>query len=151
MSRRLYVLSTPKQRAFVADVVKTLLKGWRVEIKPPVRTLPQNDLMWAALTDVSEQHDHNGVHLEPEDWKLVFLDYFWRLKNAELRLVPSIDGKGFVPLSGRSSSDLSKDEMSELIDLIHATGADWGVVFHDGAARGAAEEASGPNSAARAA
>ena len=131
MDRRLYVLRSPKQRAFVATVVSTLLKGWRVEIKPPVRTLPQNDLMWAALTDIAEQHEHFGQSLEPKDWKLVFLDYFWRLKKEELRLVPAIGGKGFVPLSGRSSSDLGKEEMSEFIDLIHATGAEWGVEFHD--------------------
>jgi hypothetical protein len=132
MSRRLYILSSPKQRFFVADVVAKLTKGWRVEIKPPTRTVPQNALLWAALTDVSEQYEHGGVHLEPEDWKLVFLDYFWRLRGAELRLTASLDGKSFVPLSGRSSSDLSKEEMSELIDLIHATGAEWGVEFHDG-------------------
>lgn len=132
MGRRLFVLNSPKQRAFVADVVSKLVRGWRVEIKPPVRTLPQNDAMWAALTDVAQQHAHNGLHLEPEDWKLVFLDYFWRLKNAEMRLAASLDGKSLVPLSGRSSSDLSKSEMSEFLDLIHAEGAGWGVQFHDG-------------------
>lgn len=137
MGRRLYVLHSPKQRAFVAKLVSSLLKGWRVEIKEPVRTLPQNDAMWGALTAISDQHDHNGIHLEPEDWKLLFLDYFWRLKNAELRLAPSIDGQRFVPLSGRSSSDLTKGEMSELLDLIHATGAEWGVVFHGDGNKGA--------------
>jgi hypothetical protein len=35
---------------------------------------------------------------------------------------------------GRSSSDLSKAEMTDLIDLISAFGANHGVVFHDGVA-----------------
>lgn len=150
MSRRLYILSSPKQREFVAKVVRGLLRGWRVEIKPPQRTLPQNDKMWAALTDVSEQHQHHGISLEPEDWKLIFLDYFWRLRNAELRLAASIDGKGFVPLSGRSSSDLSKEEMSDFIELIHAEGAGWGVEFQ-GDGRDAAGGGDSPKPAARAA
>lgn len=132
MTRRLYTLHSPKQRAFVAKVVAQLLKGWRVEIKPPVRTLPQNDAMWGALTSISDQHDHYGITLEPKDWKLVLLDYFWRLKKEELKLVPAIGGGGFVPLSGRSTSDLTKEEMSEFLDLIHATGVEWGVQFHDG-------------------
>ena len=132
MTRRLYVLTSPKQRAFVADVVSKLTRGWRVEVKEPQRTIPQNDLMWAALTDVSEQHKHNGIELAPSDWRLVFLDAYWRMKKADLRLVPNLDGTGFVPLSGRSTSDLTVGEMSEFIDLIHATGAEWGVEFHDG-------------------
>ncbi|MTV61688.1 recombination protein NinB, partial [Streptococcus pneumoniae] len=32
---------------------------------------------------------------------------------------------------GRSSSDLSKAEMTDLIELIGAFGANHGVVFHD--------------------
>jgi hypothetical protein len=32
---------------------------------------------------------------------------------------------------GRSSSDLSKEEMTSLIDLIHMFGANHNVVFHD--------------------
>jgi len=45
-------------------------------------------------------------------------------------MVPNIDGSGFVNL-GRSSSDLSKAEMTDLIEIIHAFGANHGVVFHE--------------------
>ena len=41
-----------------------------------------------------------------------------------------LDGNGFVNL-GRSSSDLSKGEMSDLMELIAAFGAKHGVVFKD--------------------
>jgi hypothetical protein len=132
MDRRLYVLTTRERRAGVAAIVAKLEKFWRVEIKPPQRTLPQNDRLWATLTDVSEQHRHNGIALSPADWRLVFLDAFWRAKGEELRLVPNLDGTGFVPLSGRSTSDLTVPEMAELLALIEAFGAERGVVFHDG-------------------
>jgi hypothetical protein len=46
--------------------------------------------------------------------------------NQELRLVPNINGNGFVQL-GRSSSKLSKAEMSELMALIEAFAAERGV------------------------
>ena len=50
--------------------------------------------------------------------------------KRELRMVPNLDGNGFVQL-GRSSSDLTKDEMSGLLALIHAFGAQHGVLFND--------------------
>jgi hypothetical protein len=50
--------------------------------------------------------------------------------KREVRMVPNLDGNGFVSL-GRSSSDLSKDEMGDLLELIHAFGARHGVVFSE--------------------
>lgn len=78
------------------------------------------------LTDVATQVEWHGVKLAPDDWKLMFLDALKR----ELRMVPNLDGNGFVNL-GRSSSDLSKDEMSDLFLLIEKFGAEHGVQFHD--------------------
>jgi hypothetical protein len=98
--------------------------GSRVEFKSPRRTLPQNDRLWAMLTDVARQVDWYGQKLTPDDWKDVF--------TASLRrahVVPGIDG-GFVPL-GMRTSDMSKEEMSALIELIYAFGAEQGVIFGD--------------------
>jgi hypothetical protein len=103
--------------------------GTRVEFKAPKRSIPQNERMWAMLTDVASQVKWHGLRLSADDWKLIFLDALKR----ELRMVPNLDGNGFVSL-GRSSSDLSKQEMTDLIDLIAAFGANHGVVFHDGVA-----------------
>jgi hypothetical protein len=50
----------------------------------------------------------------------------------EIRAVPNLDEDGLVML-GRSSSDLSKEEMSNLLELIYAFGARRGVVFQDDA------------------
>ena len=78
------------------------------------------------LTDVATQLPWHGQKLLAEDWKFIFLDGLKR----ELRIVPNMDGTGFVNL-GRSSSDLSKAEMSDLMELIAAFGATHGVVFHE--------------------
>ena len=77
------------------------------------------------LTDVSTQVPWHGIKLSPDDWKLLFLDALKR----EVRMVPNLDGNGFVSL-GRSSSDLSKEEMGDLMELISAFGANRGVKFH---------------------
>ena len=126
MSRALLVLANDTFRERALDWIRRAPKDTRVEFKGPKRSLDQNSRMWAMLTDVATQVVWHGVRLSPDDWKLVFLDGLKR----ELRLVPNIDGNGFVNL-GRSSSDLSKEEMSDLFELMDAFGATHGVEFHD--------------------
>lgn len=127
MTRALIVLTSEQERQKAAHWASNLPDGTRIEFKKPRRSIPQNDRMWAMLTDVASQVPWHGLRLSPDDWKIVFLDALKR----ELRMVPNLDGSGFVNL-GRSSSDLSKEEMTDLIDLIHMFGAKHGVVFHDG-------------------
>ncbi|WP_299813646.1 recombination protein NinB [Tardiphaga sp.] len=100
--------------------------GMRVEFKQAKRSDEQNAKLWAMLSEVAAQCPWHGVKLTADDWKFVFIDALKR----ELRTVPNIDGNGFVNL-GRSSSDLSKAEMSDLIELIHAFGAQHDVKFKD--------------------
>ena len=126
MSRALVTIRNSADRSRVASWAATAPEGTRVEFKQTKRSIPQNDRMWAMLTDVARQLQWHGQNLSPDDWKLVFLDALKR----ETRTVPAIDGDGFVTL-GRSSSDLSKDEMSELMELISAFGAKHGVEFSE--------------------
>jgi hypothetical protein len=126
MTRAVIVLKEDEDRQKVARWAAKTAQGTRVEFKAPRRSLPQNDRMWAMITDIAIQLPWHGIKLSPDDWKLLFLDSLKR----ELRMVPNLDGNGFVNL-GRSSSDLSKAEMTDLIDLMHAFGANHSVVFHD--------------------
>lgn len=126
MSRALVVLTNDAERHRASVWVAKAPRGTRIEFKGPKRTLPQNDRLWAMLTDVATQLTWHGVRLSPDDWKLMFLDGLKR----ELRMVPNIEGNGFVNL-GRSSSDLDKQEMSDLFIIIEQFGAKHGVVFHD--------------------
>ena len=98
----------------------------RLEFRASKRTLPQNDRMWAMLTDFSEQLPWHGNKLKTDDWKLIFLDALKR----ETRIVPNIDGDGFVDL-GHTSSRLSKEEMSDMIELMFAFGANNNVNFSE--------------------
>lgn len=126
MSRYLVTLNGSADRARAMRIITAAPSGTRVEVKAAKRSMPQNDRMWAMLTDIAQQLPWHGVKLRPDDWKLIFLDGLKR----ELKMVPNLDGTGFVNL-GRSSSDLSKSEMSDMIELMHAFGSQHGVVFHD--------------------
>lgn len=128
MSRYAVTLHGAADKARVLNIINAAPYGSRVEVKAAKRSIPQNDRMWAMLTEVAQQVLWHGQRLRPDDWKLVFLDALKR----ELRMVPNIDGTGFVNL-GRSSSDLTKSEMGDLIELIHAFGAQHGVQFQDDA------------------
>lgn len=128
MSRYSFVLTSPDARQMACNLIQKAPSGARVEIKASKRSLPQNDRMWSMLTEVARQVPWHGLVLKPDDWKLIFLDALKR----EVRAVPNLDGTGFVNV-GRSSSDLSKAEMSDLMELISAFGAERGVVFHDDA------------------
>jgi hypothetical protein len=126
MSRALLTLRCADDRAKACQWISKAPPGTRVTFNAAKRSVDQNSKMWAMLTDVATQLQWYGKTLKPADWRYVFLDALKR----ELRIVPNIDGTGFVNL-GQSSSDLSKEEMSGLIELIHAFGANHGVVFHD--------------------
>lgn len=112
-----------RQRAI--DAVGMAPDGYSVTIAEPKRNLEQNARMWAMLADVSRQVDWYGKRLTPEDWKHVFTSSLRRLE-----VVPNLDGTGFVAL-GLSTSRMSVREMSDLIELMAAFGAERGVVFAD--------------------
>ena len=126
MGRALLVLNSQAIRAKALHWVAMAKDGSRVTFQGPKRTLPQNDRMWAMLTDVATQVEHMGLRYPPDDWKVLFLHALSR----ETRFIPALDGHGFVPI-GQSSSDLSVEEMGELIEFIHAWGAENGVIFHE--------------------
>ena len=126
MSRYFLTLNSKADRIRAVNIIAAAPDGARVEVKAVRRSLEQNNRMWAMLTDVAMQLPWHGKKLRPDDWKLLFLDALKR----ETQTVPNLEGTGFVSI-GRSSSDLSKQEMSDLIDLMSAWGTQHGVTFHD--------------------
>lgn len=126
MSRALVVINSPLDRQRVASWASKAPWGTRVEFKASKRTLDQNSRMWAMLTDVATQADHMGRKFTPDQWKVLFMHACGR----EVQFLPGLDGSTFIPW-GQSSSDLSKQEMSDLIEFIFAWGAEHGVKFQE--------------------
>jgi hypothetical protein len=125
MSRATLILASEAVRRKAADWTMRLPAGTRVEFKKPRRSLPQNAMLWARLTDIAEQVEWYGQKLTPEDWKDMFTA---SLRKA--RVVPGLDAGSFVPL-GMRTSDMSVEEMTDLLELIAAFAIERGVTFHD--------------------
>ena len=92
------------------------------EIRTETRSTAQNRLMWSALGDLARQVEWHGQHLTADDWKAMCTA---ALKRQ--RVVPGLDG-GFVVL-GKRTSRMTRPEMTELIDFVHAFGAQHGVCW----------------------
>lgn len=136
MGRALLILNGATERSRAAQWVAKAPAGTRLTFQAPKRSLDQNAKMWAMLTEIASQVRWHGQKLSADDFKLIFLAGL----KSELRIVPNLNGDGFVQL-GRSSSDLSREEMSDLIELISEWGARNGIEFHDSEGKGAAEKA----------
>jgi hypothetical protein len=93
------------------------------------RSLAQNAKMWAMLGDISKQVEWpvNGImtKLEAEDWKAIFT----ATVRQEVRMAAGING-GVVML-GRSTSKMSVQEMTDVIEFMHAFCAERDVVLGD--------------------
>ena len=113
MTKRLFILAHPEARRRACQAVAEAPDGHAVAITPPKRTLEQNALMWAMLAGISKQVDWYGQKLTSDEWKDVFSASLKRQK-----VVPGLDG-GFV-VCGQRTSKMTKAEMSDLIELMHA-------------------------------
>lgn len=115
-------------RDFAHRMVDCAPSGSVLKIAAPKRTLDQNALMWALLTEISAAKPE-GRTLTPDVWKSLFLhslDYTQRFEQA-------LDGKGMVPVGFRTSK-LSKQQMSDLLEVIHEYAARHRITFQAQAA-----------------
>ncbi len=125
MDKQVIYLTNPTARRNAAYLASTAPDGYRCEIRPKTRTLAQNDILWSILTDISKQVDFvvNGalVKVSPEEVK----DILTAGLRRETRMAMGIDG-GMV-LLGQRTSKMTVRQMTELIELAHAFGAEKGV------------------------
>lgn len=129
MDKQVFILSHPLARRNAARACAEAPDGWRVELRPRTRSLAQNDMLWSILTDISRQVDFvvNGqmTKVSPEEVK----DILTAALKRETRMAMGIDG-GMVIL-GQRTSKMTVRQMTELIELAHAFGAEKGVVWSE--------------------
>jgi hypothetical protein len=124
-SRAIVHLNSNDERQKVARWARNVPPGTTVEFRAPRRSLDQNALMWSLLTQLSEQVEWCGQKRSPEDWKDLTTA---ALRHAEF--VPGITPGTVVPL-GMRTSQMTKQEMADLIESIYAFGAERGVKFRE--------------------
>ncbi len=120
----IFKLVHAQARAGAIQAIKDAEYGYIVKISEPTRSLDANAAMWAMLNDISRQVVWHGRKLDSIDWKNIFTA---SLKKMDV--VPNLDGTGFVVL-GQSTSKMTKREMSDLLELIQAFGAQNNVKFN---------------------
>jgi hypothetical protein len=116
------ILSSPKNRDLARRLIGLAPDGAVMRIKPEGRSLDQNSLLWAAISDVSRAMPGGKKHT-PETWKCLFMSACGHAVQFE----EGLDGKPF-PIGFRSSK-LTVSQMGDLLDFIFAWGAENGVVF----------------------
>ncbi len=122
MSDRHTIRLTPGVRAQAHQWLDRALSFWQpgspwvMELRPAKRTDAQNAALWSLLGQIVKARPvHNGVHMDAETYKALFMHALGR----EVRFVPTLDGSSMLPL-GLRSSKLTKAEFSDLIELILA-------------------------------
>jgi hypothetical protein len=126
MSKALLVLANDSFRAKAKRWIDGVPVNTRITFQEPRRSLDQNSRLWASLTDVASQKEHFCRKYDAETWKCIFMQAW----GKEVKFLPTLAGDGIMPLLF-SSSDLSKAEMSDLLEFIYSWGAQNGVTFHD--------------------
>jgi hypothetical protein len=89
------------------------------------RTTEQNKKLHALCNDISKQRQWAGAWMDVEDWKRLFVAQLYGQK-----VVPSLDGKGFVVLNKRTGRMII-EECSEAIEYIQAWAVDQGIKLGD--------------------
>lgn len=132
MEKQTFLLRDKRIRQNCIEAIQNLPtntdRPLQIIIQEDTRSLAQNRMLWACLRDVSQQVVWYGKKLDSDSWKNIFSA---SLKGQET--VPGING-GFVVL-GQSTSKMRVSEMRDLIELIHAFGAEHSVRFSDESAR----------------
>ena len=126
-----FILSHQVARQNATKAVQDAPEGYVVEIKEPNRTLAENALLHAILTDLARQATWHGQKLPMEVWKRLCVAAWLREKGEKPLLVPALDGHGFDVVCEKTSR-LTKKHCAELIDWIFAFGVELGVKFTDG-------------------
>jgi hypothetical protein len=124
-SRATVQIKSQADRNLIARWAAGVPEGTSVEFRAPRRSTDQNALMWSLLTQLSRQVEWCGKKRSPEDWKDLTTA---ALRNAEF--VPGLTPGTVVPL-GMRTSQMTGQEISDLIESILAFGAERGVKFRE--------------------
>lgn len=112
------------QREFAKAMIDKAPVDAVVKISPATRSDDQNAKMWAMLSDVSRAKPEDRMHT-PEVWKCLFMNALGHETAFEMGL----DNRPF-PVGFRSSR-LTKAQMSDLIEMIYAYGAQHNVKWSE--------------------
>lgn len=119
--KRRFILINDHVRQNAIAAVMRADEGSAVTVGPATRSLDQNALLWALLSDVSRSKPE-GRQWTPETWKAAFMHFL----GHQVKFCEGLDGSGPFPVGFRSSN-LNVKQMSDLITTITEYGDRHGV------------------------
>ncbi len=120
---KVLTLTGPVARKAACQFVLSAPEGWTVKIGEPGRTLEQNALLHAELSEISEKLKWGGEFQDIETWKRLLTAAWMRATGQKVTLLPAVDGHGVDALYRRTSR-MGKAEMIDLIEYVKAWKAD---------------------------
>lgn len=105
-----------------------LMAGHRMvlEVRPETRSLAENAMLHALLTQISRQVEWAGKKRDVETWKRLLTAAWTRARGEHVEMLPALDGHG-VDIVFRRTSQLTRSECAELIEFVLAWAAEHGV------------------------
>lgn len=116
------ILDSHYSRQRAHELIDAAPVGAVMTISPPKRTTDQNARFWAMLSDISRARPEGRSHT-PEAWKALFMHAL----GHSVRFEMGLNGEPF-PVGFRSSQ-LTKGQMSDLMEFMSAWAAERGVIF----------------------
>ena len=137
MSKQSFSLINPQVRQRAIAAIKGAPDGMVCEIKPATKKRIQESKYHAMIADITKQVELIGAKRNTEDAKRLLIDAFARVMREagtplkqEGRILPSLDGSGFVQL-GIQSRHFHVKEAAEFIEFLYAFGAEHDVKWSE--------------------
>lgn len=105
-----------------------LMAGRRmvVKVEQETRSLAENAMLHALLSQISRQVEWAGAKRDPDVWKRLLTASWCRARGEHVEMLPALDGHG-VDIVFRRTSQLTRAECAELIEFVQAWAAEHGV------------------------
>lgn len=118
--KQLFIMAHDTARANAVEAVRNAPAGYRVEIKPAGRSLDQNALIHACITEWGNAlgWKYGGIDVDLDDLKVIAMSAYRKISRGSNRFVIGLQGEP-VDLQLKTSR-LSKAEASELVSMIEA-------------------------------
>jgi hypothetical protein len=121
--KRLFILAGQGRRSAVQWIEREAPEGWRVECKPPKRTLDQNSLIHPTIATIAKALGRATDTESLRQLRYLLLEQ-WRFETQRRPVYErSYDGMRWVCVD-KGTSDLDKPDCSEFIEWLLAQEAE---------------------------
>ena len=125
--KRQWKLTSMQTKTHVAQQVYAADLGKVVTIQPATRSLEQNALLHALLTDIARQAKYLGKTRSVDVWRGLFVSGWEIATGKPSEIVPGLEGE-FLNVR-RSTTQMGVKDLSSLCEYIQAWAANEGVRF----------------------